>query len=138
MIPQMLPKMISVDSREQALRDGTLLDVTQAAREVGIKYPVALTRAAWAACINLPAGLFRVEEALRLQEVIWMYRAAAASASGRLANFRVLVRQNSSERTKARVLLTALRGLGDHHEPVITIMMRWETYPLAQRMRLAS
>ena len=38
--------IISRYSRADAFRDGTLVDMTAAAREAGIRYPTALTRAA--------------------------------------------------------------------------------------------
>lgn len=34
-------------SRTQAIEDGVLIDVSTAAREAGIKYPCAVTRAVW-------------------------------------------------------------------------------------------
>jgi hypothetical protein len=34
-------------TRADALRDGVLIDVTETAREAGIRWPVALTCAAW-------------------------------------------------------------------------------------------
>lgn len=42
-------------SRADALRDGVLIDVSAVAREAGIRYPVALTRAVWERC-GRPAG----------------------------------------------------------------------------------
>jgi hypothetical protein len=34
-------------TRVEAIRDGVLIDVSAVAREAGIRYPVALTRAVW-------------------------------------------------------------------------------------------
>ena len=39
-------------SREQAIEDGVLVDVSETAREAGIKYPTALTARVWAEVVN--------------------------------------------------------------------------------------
>ncbi len=39
---------ISIYTRAQALDDGFLVDVSELAKEAGFRFPVALTRAAWA------------------------------------------------------------------------------------------
>jgi hypothetical protein len=43
-------------TRADALRDGVLIDTSPTAREVGIKFPVALMAAAWAKRVTLPAS----------------------------------------------------------------------------------
>ena len=43
-------------SREEAIRDGVLIDVSPMAREAGIRHPVALTAAAWDRCVAVPPG----------------------------------------------------------------------------------
>ena len=44
-------------SRADALCDGELIDVSATAQEAGIRWPVALTRAAWGRCVNAPPGV---------------------------------------------------------------------------------
>ena len=44
-------------TRADALADGVLVDVSAVAREAGIKFPVALTRAAWERCVMVPPGV---------------------------------------------------------------------------------
>jgi hypothetical protein len=44
-------------SRADAIRDGVLIDMSAAAREAGIRYPVALTRGAWERCVAVPPVL---------------------------------------------------------------------------------
>ena len=39
--------VICTYTRAQAIEDGYLVDVTETAKEAGIRYPVALTRAVW-------------------------------------------------------------------------------------------
>jgi hypothetical protein len=40
-------------TRAEGLRDGVLIDVSQTAREAGIRYPIALTAAVWVKCMIL-------------------------------------------------------------------------------------
>ena len=42
---------IYVYARENAIDDGTLVDVSEVAREAGFRIPVAMTAAAWADCV---------------------------------------------------------------------------------------
>ena len=46
--------LISEYSRAQALDDGVLVDVSTTAREAGIRFPMALTRAVWESCVEVP------------------------------------------------------------------------------------
>ena len=57
-------------SRADALRDGVLIDVSATAKEVGFRYPVALTRAAWQRCVAVPPGVVCQDEAGRLWDVL--------------------------------------------------------------------
>ena len=45
---------ISIYTREQALEDGVLVDVSELAQEAGFKIPVAVTSSVWADCIDWP------------------------------------------------------------------------------------
>ena len=49
-------------TRADAIRDGVLIDVSETAREAGIRWPVALTAAAWAQCVAVPAGVVCQDE----------------------------------------------------------------------------
>lgn len=44
--------MIPLYTREQMLKSGELVDVTDTAKEVGINCPVALTKAVWDNCVK--------------------------------------------------------------------------------------
>ena len=61
-------------SRADAIRDGTLIDVSAVAQEAGLRYPVALTRAAWQRCVAVPPGVLCQDEAGRLWDVVWLLR----------------------------------------------------------------
>ncbi len=111
-------------TRADAIADGTLVDVSAVAREAGIKFPVALTRAVWERCVTVPPGVLCQDEAGRLWDVVWMLRCAVARGpGGNLVTFALHVRNDNRERTPPLVRLKAVCGPGDQGEPVITVMM---------------
>ena len=117
-------EVISRYTRADALRDGVLIDVSAVAREAGIRYPVALTAAAWAKCVAVPPGVLCQDEAGRLWDVAWMLACAVRrGGSGSEVRFGVHVRADNRDRTPPVVRLKALCGPGDHGEPVVTVMM---------------
>jgi hypothetical protein len=110
-------EVIYAYSRAQAIEDGVLVDVTETAREAGIRYPVALTRAVFERCVALPPryrGLH--DERGRLWDVLSMFRFAARATSGDLLHYRLKV-------SGRLVTLKAMVGPGDTAEPVVTIML---------------
>lgn len=131
---------IFVYTRADAIRDGELVDVSAAAREVGFIIPVALTRAAWNRYVlthNIPGQ----DEAGRLWDLLWMLRLAARAApkTADRISFRFLCRLPSTDEwqhNEAReqdvpvgVRLVTLESLchpGDDAEPVITVMIPGE------------
>jgi hypothetical protein len=111
-------------TRGDALRDGALIDVSAVAQEAGIRFPVALTRAAWERCVSVPPGVACQDEAGRLWDVLWMLRCAIArQPAGSVVAFALHVRNDNRERTPPLVRLKAVCGPGDQGEPVITVMM---------------
>ncbi len=113
-------EVISAYSRAQAIDEGTLVDVSTVAREAGIKFPVALTRAVWCKYVEVPQGVECQDEQGRLWDVLWMFRAASRMA-GSVVHYQLRVR-NDNRRPKL-VTLKAICGPGDDAEPVITIML---------------
>jgi hypothetical protein len=110
-------------TRADALRDGVLLDATAIAREAGITYPVALTRAVWERCVAVPPGVECQDEAGRLWDVVWLLACAVrGGAGGRDLRFGVHVRNDNRDRTPPLVQLKAVCGPSDQGEPVVTIM----------------
>jgi hypothetical protein len=110
-------------SRAEALADGVLIDVSAAAREAGIRWPVALTRAVWERCVTVPPGVACQDEAGRLWDVCWMLACAARRSEGAEVRFGVHVRNGTREGTPPLVRLKALCGPGDDGEPVVTVML---------------
>jgi hypothetical protein len=112
-------------TRADALEDGTLVDVSETAKEAGIKFPVALTRAVWSRYVELTPAAQRAlnDERGRLWDVVWMFRCAAVQMqrSGGEILFSLYVVTKSVR--PSRVTLKAICGPGDEGEPVITIML---------------
>jgi hypothetical protein len=118
--------LISRYTRRDALRDGLLIDVSGVAREAGIRFPTALTSAAWAKCVSVPPGVTTCQdEAGRLWDVVWMLRLAIrnSGAAGRELSFAVHVRTDDRPHTPPLVPLKAVCGPGDEGEPIVTIML---------------
>ena len=85
-------------TRADALRDGVLLDVSATAMETGIRWPVALTCAAWERCVSVPSGVACQDEAGRLWDVLWMLRCAIARQDGGcVVSFALHVRNDNHE-----------------------------------------
>lgn len=116
-------EVIYTYTRQQAIEDGLLIDVSQTAREAGFKYPVAVTQAVWTELIT-PDEADRTQgqsETGRLWDVLWMcYLAARRSRAQSQIMFSVeAVRDNHRETVK----LKALCHPGDRGEPVVTIVL---------------
>lgn len=137
--------VISSYSRAEAIEDGQLIDLTtfhfredcpgnpNVCQEVGIKFPVAITRAAYNRAIQEEGEELPPCQDLsgRTFDVVSMLRfAIRASKGGDRLHFRVSVinwqhrhgkRINAVKREE--VLLKAICGPGDTPDPVITIML---------------
>ena len=122
---------ISTYTRAEVISDGTLIDVSADARALGIHYPVALTRAVWADCVDWQAEDSRRQTyqdiAGRLHDVLWMFRCAARNASGERIRFSLYRVPRGGRATCPRLtMLAAVIGPGDLGEPVLTIMLPGE------------
>lgn len=115
--------VIHAYTRADALADGSLIDATEIAREAGLRYPVALTRAVWERCVTIPKGVECQDEAGRLWDVVWLLRCSIARVNGSRVDFGVHIRNDNREGTPPLVRLYALCHGGDDGEPVITVMM---------------
>ncbi len=121
---------ISVYTRAQAIEDGVLVDVSETAREAGIKYPTVITRGAWGDHIALPDGYKGCQdERGRLWDVVWMTRMAIrrCKPGDDMLEVWLYVRRinkdgTDDQRAPRKVKLWAICGPCDDAEPVITIM----------------
>jgi len=111
-------------TRAEAITDGVLVDVSETAKEAGLKYPTAVTRAVFERFIRVPARVDAQDERGRLWDIIWML----AVAINRLARsevdallYTVFVRNDQT--APKPVKLKAVVHPGDQGEPVITVML---------------
>lgn len=140
-IRELFGEPIHVYSRAQAIEDGQLIDVSTAAREAGIVWPVALTCAAWADCVEWTdetekrKGYTGQSESGRLWDVCWMLsrvllRAARQGLTASPAHpmYVELLRVPSEGRgIKPRLVhLKFIVGPGDDCRPCITVMLPGE------------
>ena len=117
-------QIISRYTRAQAIEDGVLVDVSNVAREAGITFPVAMTRAVWVQCAEVPEGLEGVQdEQGRLWDVLWMLKVAIRRSGGEHVTYQVIFQNGPGNRNRHTVTLWAICGPGDQGEPVITIML---------------
>jgi len=120
--------VISVYTRAQALEDGALVDLTEWARDFGIRWPVACTRAVWADCIEWDEQLNKQkgtgqDEAGRACDVLAMAAWRLRKGGEGRGIFTVLRTPRDGRGRKPRpVELTIHCGPGDTPAPVLTIM----------------
>jgi hypothetical protein len=120
-------EVISRYSREQAIEDGVLVDVTSMAKEAGIRFPTALTQAAHAQYVAVPEGVLGQDERGRLWDVLWLLRIRlrgrpVAELLQGPAFFSVLVRNDNTEPQPVRLAAhCTLEGEGG--TPVLTVML---------------
>lgn len=150
----MIENVIEIDryTREEAIKDGVLIDVSKMAREAGIKYPVAVTRTVWYGIVT-PADILRElgqSEDGRLWDVLWMYRHAARKSKSNIVIYQLyafftvkqmkqmisrkkrfvkLIRFSPEYKVDHYQMLFSLKAVihpGDNMEPVITISLPYE------------
>ena len=115
-------------TRAQAIEDGELVDVSETAREAGVKFPVAVTRAVWEDVCEWTEEDSKVKHdgqsvRGRLWDVVSMLRFAIASGrGGALIHYKLSRIPRPGHGAKRVVVLKAVCGPGDTEEPVITIM----------------
>lgn len=119
-------------TREQALEDGVLVDVSEMAQEAGIVFPVALTSELYHGYVvpspELEGGGQSVDG--RLWDVLWMFRYYAQTCHGDRFTYAVgfLMEADADDAgSVVEVDLKAVVGPGDHGESVITIMLPHES-----------
>jgi len=116
-------------TREQALEDGFLVDVTETAREAGFCIPVALTRSVWEDCVEWDEKDSKRQTyqdlSGRLWDVINMAFFAARMGKNQSSLLYQVYRVPRGGRGKKarRVMLKSMIGPGDQGEPVVTIML---------------
>ncbi len=133
-------ELISVYSRAEAIEDGVLVDCTQDPfddlnRNAGVKFDVALTRAAFERYVEVPEPFKRSQDIKgRYWDLIFMFALAARrQPRGSELLFEFICLPNgsacwSNERRgpspeQRLVQLKAVSGPGDRGEPCLTLML---------------
>ncbi len=121
---------IDTYTREDAINDGVLHDVTLQAKEAGIKYPVALTMGVIGLVNNKPS---HEDIEGRIWDIVWMLRCAISGTikaekpnQSTVIYSLILNNRNASPNEPEMVTLKALIHPGDNLEPVITVMQENE------------
>jgi hypothetical protein len=119
--------LIFVYTREQAIADGVLIDVTETAKEAGLSLHTVVTSAVWNEYVRVHEGMTSQDEKGRLWDILWMLRCAILRFNRTESQmmFELLV---ANEETKAPELikLKAMVGPGDDERPVMTILLPHE------------
>lgn len=121
--------VISSYSRAQAIDDGVLVDVSETAREAGIAFPVAVTRAVWEDCCEwteTDAKAKPIWQSVRgrLWDVVSMLRFAIRARGNRdQLLYRLSRIPRPGHGAKRLVTLKSICGPSDDAAPVITIML---------------
>jgi len=120
-LEELFGPVISRYTRTQAIEDGVLIDVSETAREAGIKYPVAVTQRVWDEYITPDPRAVPYGQSVegRLWDTLWMLRLAVARGGTEIRYRVAYVMKARQRRVKT---LKAVCGPGDNAEPVITIM----------------
>ena len=114
-------------TRAQAIADGVLVDVTETAKEVGFKLPVAITEA-----LHNRLTPTKADQAIgqdydgRLWDVLWVAAFTIKLAERNSETLAFTVEQQevdakSGQPKKVDLRLWAVCGPGDEGEPVVTI-----------------
>ena len=120
-------------SRAQAISDGTLVDVSETAREAGFKVPTVLTQAVWNECVewsdadNERQKTYQDQKG-RLWDVLWMASNAMRATARRDPGASVLlfkllcVPRSGTAEAVEKELKVMIHG-GDSAEVVATILL---------------
>jgi hypothetical protein len=120
-------EVIHTYTRKQALADGFQIEVTQTAKEAGIKYRTFATRTVWDKLVVVPPGVSGQDEQGRLWDIVWMTRAAIVSNPGARAvvTVKLYVRNDERDLPELQTLLAMVGPTDiDDPAPAITIMDR--------------
>jgi hypothetical protein len=122
--------VIHAYSRDDALNDGELIDITDMAAEAGFKYPTAVSRAVWS-ILQVPDHPKAAGETVdgRIWDMLTMLRVEIGKPSNRedwidSVKFEFVATNEKGRKTTRK--LWSKCGPGDSRAPVLTIMMQGE------------
>lgn len=118
---------ISVYTRENALEDGVLHDVSNTAKEAGFKFSVAVTSEVMELIKNIPKKYSFQSVDGRLYDLLCIASIAARGSNSSEIRYKLeLPHLNMKNRIVKTAHFKATIGSGDNHEPVITIMLPYQ------------
>ncbi len=112
-------------SRGQALKDGVQVNVSKAAREAGIRFPVYLTREVFDKYVVVPKGVESQHENARLWDLVWCLRNAIRRSpkDAERIPFKIYVR-NDNDRARLVDLFASCGPKDiDDPKPAITVLL---------------
>lgn len=122
--------VICVYTREQAIEDGVLIDVSETAKEAGFNCPVAVTAQLWSMITTIPEACSFQDKVGRLWDVLCLAAIYAKSSNSSIINYKLSMDHEVENEKGKRILknleLKAIAGPGDNGELVITIMLPYE------------
>jgi len=120
-LEEVFGNVIFAYTREQAISDGVLVDVSKTAREAGFLWPFAMTAEVWTMIERIPKKFSHEDIAGRLWDVLMVARASIGSAQRQqdVIFFEVILHQDHHD----RVRLKMHSGPGNRGEPVLTLIV---------------
>jgi hypothetical protein len=120
-----LGEVIYAYTRAQALADGVQVDISSAAKEARIRFPVFITRTVFDAYVTVPPNVTGQDEVGRLWDVVWMLRFAIRKAQNGQDRMPFALYVRNDNRAAKLVKLVATCGAldMDDPQPAITIML---------------
>ena len=108
-------------TRQQAIEDGVLIDVTEQAKEAGFKWPFAMTAEVWALIEDILEKYGYEDVKGRLWDVLNMalFEIKAGKQSGPEMFFEVVLHHSDGDRIRLKLHV----GPGDDTAPVLTLML---------------
>jgi len=119
-------KVIYSYSRQNAIDDGVLVDISEMAKEAGFKYPTACTTAVYGLCENIPEKVNWQDANGRVWDVLTMALHGIRTTQpdeGNNIQFKVIIDNGGQQKYHD---LKIHCGPGDKMEPVLTIMTQHE------------
>ena len=120
MLENLFGEMVYSYTREQAIKDGNLVDVSEMGKEAGFNIPVAITRSLHSIIEDIPPRSHYQSYQGRLWDILFMGNLAARNNLDTDTLYYKLILTHG--RNKYITLKMVLHG-GDNGEPVITIML---------------
>lgn len=104
-------------TRQDAINDGVIVDISEIAKEMGYKIPVGVTSAVWAIVEKKP----KIQDVKgRLWDLLWMLRLRIGKGTTSTVYFTVLMQSGKRQKWTFKAVIAASDPTGN---PAITIML---------------